>query len=436
MNADIAVSFQNISKAYLLFNRPQDRLKESLFKYFGKHYGRVFWALRDVSYQVRRGAVLGIIGRNGSGKSTLLQVIAGTLQPTAGLLAVNGRLSALLELGAGFNPEFTGRENIFLNGAILGLTDKEVHERLDQIIAFAGIGEFVDQPVKIYSSGMYIRLAFAIAASVDPDVLIIDEALAVGDAGFIIKCMNRMKQLKESGTTILLVTHDVQTVRSFCDEALWLEGGQVQLTGSPIDVTSHYVQYLFGDQEGMKDVRSSSLYQQLGQTDERNRIDLSSRPDLVRWGSGEITIASCWIYGSQQLSQPVFEHGEPIYVEMEAQVRTDIQSNALGVGMALRNRKGLDIIVSTTLDQGVMLPTLRAGQVLHVSFELENILAPGEYALVLNVEDRQGGTPRYLDFVENAIVFQVVSRHNIYSVVLPSVRQTVRLDNLVLGNEI
>ena len=259
MSDDIAVSFQDISKSYILFNRPQDRLKESLFKYFGKHYGREFWALRDVSYQVREGEVLGIIGRNGSGKSTLLQIIAGTLQPTSGGLFTRGRLAALLELGAGFNPEFTGRENIFLNGAILGLSNQEIGERLNRIIDFAGIGEFIDQPVKIYSSGMYIRLAFAIASSIDPDILIIDESLAVGDGAFVIKCMNRMKQLKSYGTTIILVTHDVQTVRSFCDTALWLKDGVVQMAGAPIDVTSLYIQHLFDEPETAAIQPSSSI---------------------------------------------------------------------------------------------------------------------------------------------------------------------------------
>jgi ABC-type polysaccharide/polyol phosphate transport system ATPase subunit len=182
MNDEIAVSVQNVSKRYLLYDRPQDRLKQTLFWRFGKTYAREFWALRDVSFGVRRGETLGIIGQNGSGKSTLLQIMAGTLQPTEGNADVRGKVAALLELGAGFTPEFTGRENVFLNGAILGVPEAEMRERFDEITTFAQIGDFIDQPVKTYSSGMYVRLAFAVAVCVDPDVLIVDEALAVGDA--------------------------------------------------------------------------------------------------------------------------------------------------------------------------------------------------------------------------------------------------------------
>jgi lipopolysaccharide transport system ATP-binding protein len=435
MIPEYAVTFQHLSKAYVLFDRPQDRLKESLFKYIGKHYGRQFWALRDVSHQVRRGEVLGVIGRNGSGKSTLLQLIAGTLQPTSGSLEVHGRLSAILELGAGFNPEFSGRENIFLNGAILGLSRQEIETRLDEIIAFAGIGAFIDQPVKIYSSGMYIRLAFAIAANIDPDILLIDEAFAVGDAAFTLKCINRMKQLKERGATILLVTHDVQTVRSFCDTALWLHEGSAQMSGSPIDVTSQYLQYLFGENQPLQGEPLPSLVGQLSRPRTQPKIDLDSRSDLVRWGSGEAKVVSCGMYNGLYQSQSVFEHGEKLHIEVEFHVEVDIRSESLGVGIALRNIKGLDVITATTLDAGVHLPPLHAGQTLKASFDLENILGPGEYALVLNMEDRQGGTARYLDFIENSLIFQVVARQHIFSLVLPPVQQTVQIDDRVVWKE-
>jgi lipopolysaccharide transport system ATP-binding protein len=192
MSDDIAVSVHNVNKRYLLYDRPQDRLKQSLFWRFGKSYGREFWALRDISFEIRRGEALGIIGRNGAGKSTLLQIIAGTLQPTSGVVHVSGRVAALLELGSGFNLEFTGRENVYLNGAILGFSRGEMEQRFDEIAAFADIGDFMDQPVKLYSSGMFVRLAFAVQACVEPDVLIVDEALAVGDVVFHQKCYARL----------------------------------------------------------------------------------------------------------------------------------------------------------------------------------------------------------------------------------------------------
>ncbi len=430
MNDDVVVSTEHVSKAYLLYKKPQDRLKQSLFRYFGKNYATMFWALHDVSFSVRRGEALGIIGRNGSGKSTLLQLIAGTLQPTQGAVQVKGRMAAMLELGAGFNPEFSGRENIFLNGAILNISEAEMRSKLDEIIAFAAIGAFIDQPVKLYSSGMYIRLAFAIATSIKPDVLIIDEALAVGDAGFVIKCMNRMRQLQDSGTTILLVTHDVQTVRSFCDRAIWLKDGRIEAAGSPLDVTSQYIQFLFEGQ-----VVPSALSAQFQPRPHAHpdahpraeRIALENRPDLVRWGSGEARIESFQINEGNAGSEHVLEYGQPLKIEVVVTAMQDLPSSALGMGLALRNNKGLDIITSTTYEQANHLPPLKKGQRVAVSFEFENILAPGDYALVLNFEDRTLAMPHYYDFVENALILKTVSRFPIYSQVLPRVEQLVSL---------
>jgi ABC-type polysaccharide/polyol phosphate transport system ATPase subunit len=222
---------RGVSKLYRIYERPQDRLKQALFGRFGRVYGHDFWALRDVSFELERGEALGILGQNGAGKSTLLQIIAGTLAPTAGETRVVGRVAALLELGSGFNPEFTGRENVFLNGAVLGIGRAEIETKLDRIFAFADIGEFVDQPVKLYSSGMMMRLAFAVQAHVEPDVLIVDEALSVGDIRFQHKCMRHINQLIERGTTLLFVSHSTETVKRFCRRGLWLNGGQVRYFG-------------------------------------------------------------------------------------------------------------------------------------------------------------------------------------------------------------
>jgi len=203
--SDLAIAVHDVGKRYMLYDRPHERLKEQILWRFGRRFGREFWALHDVTFEVGHGEAVGIVGRNGSGKSTLLHIIAGTLRPTAGTVDVSGRVAALLELGSGFNPEFTGRENVFLNGAILGLSRNEVLARFDDIAAFADIGEFLDQPVKVYSSGMMLRLAFAVQAHVDANVLIVDEALAVGDVYFQHRCMRRIKQLVDRGTTLLFV---------------------------------------------------------------------------------------------------------------------------------------------------------------------------------------------------------------------------------------
>jgi lipopolysaccharide transport system ATP-binding protein len=239
MYGDIAISVRNLGKMYHLYDRPQDRLKQA-FLWGRKKLYREFWALREVSFEVRRGEMLGIIGRNGAGKSTILQILAGTLPPTTGEVQIKGRVAALLELGSGFNPEFTGRENVYLNGAILGFSREEMDERFDEIAAFADIGQFIDQPVSLYSSGMYVRLAFAVQACLEPDVLIVDEALSVGDVFFQQKCHARMEKLLADNTAVLLVTHDMGAVQKYCKEAILLEKGQPIFKGSSSEAIKRY----------------------------------------------------------------------------------------------------------------------------------------------------------------------------------------------------
>jgi lipopolysaccharide transport system ATP-binding protein len=428
MTESAAVSVQNVSKLYLLYGKPQDRLKQSLFSRLGKNYAHTFWALRNISFNLQRGETLGIIGRNGSGKSTLLQIIAGTLQPTEGKLHVQGRLTALLELGAGFNPEFTGRENILLNGAMLDISEKDMRGRMDEIIDFAQIGEFIDQPVKIYSSGMYVRLAFAIATSVDPDVLLIDEALAVGDIGFVIKCMNRMKQLREGGATILLVTHDVQTVRSFCDRAIWLNQGELALEGSPLDTTARYIQDLFEEQNKAANLAASRVETLTARAlpDQADFKDgLRERIDLIRWGSGELRIEACSFDNGLAMSNPVFGYGERLHISLQILALQGVTSSNTGVGFAFRNMNGLDIITGTTFDEGLRISPLRQGEILEVQFSLDNILAAGDYALVVNLENRDEAAPKYYDFIENMHIFKVVSPKLIHSLVLPHIETEI-----------
>ena len=261
---DIAIRVDGLSKCYHVYERPQDRLKQSLW--LGrKQFYREFWALRDVSFEIKRGETFGIIGRNGSGKSTLLQMIAGTLSPTAGTVQVNGRVAALLELGSGFNPDFTGRENVFMNGAILGLSEAEIARRFDEIAAFADIGDFIEQPVKTYSSGMMVRLAFAVSVCVEPDILIVDEALAVGDMAFQFKCMDRLDKLTQSGTTLLFVSHDIGAVKAFCQQALYLHTGTIKAAGSASDMTELYLCDIRDEQKrGLADGHNVSTKPALG----------------------------------------------------------------------------------------------------------------------------------------------------------------------------
>lgn len=238
-----SIEVKNISKYYKVFERPQDRFKQGLMR-GRKTFYKEFWALKDVNFEVGKGETIGIVGSNGSGKSTILQIITKTLEPTNGEVVVNGRVSALLELGSGFNPEFTGRENVYLNGAILGFSKKQMDEKMKYIEEFAEIGDFINQPVKVYSSGMFVRLAFATAVNVDPDILIIDEALAVGDMQFQLKCMNKMKSFKKEGKTILFVSHDTYSVKNFCDQAIWMRNGSIHMRGEVNKVINEYEDFM------------------------------------------------------------------------------------------------------------------------------------------------------------------------------------------------
>lgn len=243
MTNDIAIRIENLSKVYKIFDRPIDRMKEALHP-FHKRYSRDFYALKNISFTLKKGETLGIIGKNGAGKSTLLKIITGVLTPSSGHIEVNGRIASLLELGAGFNPEMTGIENIYMNGTLMGYSKEEMDERINNIVSFADIGDFINQPVKMYSSGMFARLAFAVNAFVEPDILIVDEALSVGDNAFQIKCMKRMKELMEGGTTILFVSHDINAVRRFCTKVVWVNDGNIKVMGEVNWVVDKYVEFL------------------------------------------------------------------------------------------------------------------------------------------------------------------------------------------------
>jgi len=254
MSDDIAISVRNVTKTYRLYDSHADRVKEA-FHPFRKKYHHNFNALSDINFHAKKGETLGIIGRNGSGKSTLLQIICGILQPTSGSVEVNGRVSALLELGAGFNPEFTGRQNVYINGSILGLIHEEIENRFDEIAAFADIGDFINQPVKSYSSGMVVRLAFAVAISIEPDILIVDEALAVGDEAFQRKCFARIKQIQERGGTILFVSHGAGIIVELCNHALLIDQGELLIGGSPKQMVSYYHKMIFAPPERIEEMK-------------------------------------------------------------------------------------------------------------------------------------------------------------------------------------
>lgn len=414
---DVVLRAREVGKCYQIFERPGQRLRHALL---GRRSGvtpREFWALRGVDFTLRRGEAVALIGRNGSGKSTLLQILTGTLPPTTGRIEIEGRVAALLELGSGFNPEFTGRENVLLQGVLLGLAAAEVRARFDEIAAFADIGAFLEQPVKTYSSGMFVRLAFAVHAVLSPDVLIVDEALAVGDAAFQIKCMAHMRRRLADGMALILASHDMDSVRTLCTHAVWLHAGEVREQGDPKHVTTEYMRFLCGGDAGPAPAR--------GAADLRN--DAALRPltgvaGLRRWGDGAATVTGMSLVdpvdGGMGL---VFRRGGRLRLEVEAVANRDLDAAGLGISFSIRNTKALSIVTFASRDAGVALPPLRGGQSIRMAFELDNLLAPGDYGLVIAFEDVRGERRHYHDFIEEAVVLRVESAMPVMSIVLPAV---------------
>jgi len=371
---DTMISLQGVGKFYPIYKRPQDRLKQAIFRGRRQYY-KAFWALRGVSLNIDRGESVAIIGRNGSGKSTLLQIIAGTLTPTEGEVRVRGRMAALLQLGSGFNPEFTGRENVFMNASILGLTKREIQERYESIVDFADIGEYIDQPVKTYSSGMYARLAFSVAVSVDPDVLIVDEILAVGDIGFQQKCVGRMREMREKGLTFLFVSHSPDSVRSICQKALFLSEGQPIYYGRAEHAVNLYLNHIRqqANAEAMKSQEGLSSPMAFKNT-------LSGD---MRYGTGHVQIQQTQVLNEYGEVARAFRFADMITVE--ARVKSFISVRNLSLSFLIRDMTGIDLMGTTTFDEEVELPGLEAGKELTVRFKFRNVLRPGNFGISLAV---------------------------------------------------
>jgi lipopolysaccharide transport system ATP-binding protein len=404
-----AVIVENGSKNYRIYAKPADRLKELIFR--GRKFHTDFWALRNVSFRVPKGSTFGVVGENGSGKSTLLQLIAGTLQPTEGRISLDGRVAALLELGSGFNPEFTGRENVILNAAIMGLTEEETVQRLPEIERFAEIGDFIDQPVKTYSSGMYVRLAFAVAIHVDPEILLVDEALSVGDVYFQQRCMRRIRQMKQDGKTILFVSHDVTAVKNLCDTAIWLEHGELKAIGEPDSVVGKYLaaMTLRRDPYANDGTRRSTTMVTNG-----DGLVVHTLPNVDhRWGNRHAEIIGIQILDGRGMPCESVEHGGPIVVRVSAAFHEDVAQPIVGIMM--RNRLGEDICGINTSAEAVELPPARAGQRFTVDFHLKlPLLVPGNYHVSPAVAQGTHEDFVVCDLVENAIRLVVQKKTIVY----------------------
>lgn len=389
MSSEIAIKVEKLSKCHHIYDQSHERLKQFILPRLQRaigmqprQYFREFWALKDVSFEVKKGETIGIIGRNGSGKSTLLQMICGTLNPTGGSIQTNGRIAALLELGSGFNSEFTGRENVYLNGAVLGLTREEVDARYEQIAAFADIGDFIEQPVKTYSSGMVVRLAFAVASSVDPDILIVDEALAVGDAVFQAKCFRRFQELRQTGATVVLVTHDISTVVQLCNRALVLHNGELVASGSPKEMGDEYrrrcAQEVFSRRVGaIAEIMTNSRKEVLQAT--KNWLPRS--PQTQEYGDGRAIIEEFAIFNGQGEVATTLRSDESILLRMRLKFRDACAAPVVAFG--IRDLSGMELCGSNTWYEGRDIGFVDKEEVVTVDFRFQLGLQSGIYNLTM-----------------------------------------------------
>jgi lipopolysaccharide transport system ATP-binding protein len=393
--SEIAISVRNLSKSFRMYNTPSERVKELLHP-FKKKYHKDFWALRDINIEVLKGTTFGIIGQNGSGKSTLLQVICGILQPTIGTARINGRISALLELGAGFNNEFTGRENVFMNGAVKGISREEMERRFERITDFAEIGHFIDQPVKTYSSGMYIRLAFSVAINIDPDILIVDEALAVGDVRFQARCFDRIEEMRNKGVTILFVTHALQTFQTLCSRGVLLDNGTIFAEGEPKDISQIYHKLQrdreHAYQERLKS-RTKSVKKDSGEAPPENKKNIASPKsdtgqEEFRFGLRTAKITDFKVYNHEDVETYSLESGKKFKVWMKIEFFGDVENPAVGV--MIRNPQGQNLLgIHSYHGHRINFGEKKSGDMLSVTLESLMSLNPGRYTLNIGLADHR-----------------------------------------------
>jgi lipopolysaccharide transport system ATP-binding protein len=414
MSSEISIKVSGLGKCYQIYSNPRDRLKQFVLPRLSpltgrkpKQYYREFWALQDISFDVKRGETIGIVGRNGSGKSTLLQMLCGTLNQTTGSIQSNGRIAALLELGSGFNPEFSGRENVYMSAALLGLTPKEIDERFEAIITFADVGEFIEQPVKTYSSGMYVRLAFAVIAHVDADILVIDEALAVGDAVFTQKCMRFLRKFKEHGT-LVFVSHDMGSVLNLCERAVWLHQGQLRQIGPSKEIAEAYLQYtlqeVYGQDERLQLIESEEvrLTESTSAIQEDDVAESNGSPfvdyEANIQACDNLTVANGWKTGageiiavtltptSAQLTD-VFRGGDRARLVISGKVHQEFERPI--IGFVVKDRLGQDLFGENTLPFTDRNPRpLAAGSDFTGEFVFRLPMLPnGQYSVMVSLAD-------------------------------------------------
>ncbi|HET7478839.1 MAG TPA: ABC transporter ATP-binding protein [Rubrobacteraceae bacterium] len=407
-----AISLEGISKKYRIYPRQRDRLREILS--FGKvKRSSDFWALKDVTLKIEPGVSLGLLGRNGAGKSTLLQIVSGVLQPTTGVARTNGRISALLQLGAGFNQEFTGRENALMNGLLLGIDRKEMIHRFDEIEAFADIGEFMDQPVKNYSSGMRARLGFAVAVNVEPDILLVDETLSVGDGVFRHMGIQKMRELRDSGATIIFVSHSTTMVKNFCTDAALLQKGRLIAHGD-VSETIDYYQALLSNAAAQKDTQLHLSNQPLElETENEDDADtpgfkedptLQNRGPRLRHGTGEARIQSVEVLNAQGAPSDFIDPHSPMTVRVHVKYKADVNDSVLSI--TLRNKTGLDVYSTNTNLEKAPIKARHAGDRIIVDFSIQPLLRHGPYSVNAAVSHGQN-KEAHMDWIDVATAFDI-----------------------------
>lgn len=451
----VAIEVEGLAKRYEIYAEPQDRLKQMFLPRIRKvigaesvKYHKEFWALRDVTFSVHRGEAVGIIGRNGSGKSTLLQMICGILTPTMGKVRAPGRIAALLELGAGFNPEFTGKENIFLSGLVYGISQEILKSRYQEIVDFAEIGEHIDQPVKTYSSGMYVRLAFAVASFCEPEILVVDEALSVGDVYFQRKCFRRIDELRQSGCTLLFVTHSADTLLQLCDRGIVLEQGRLVFDGPAKPAVAEYMRRVFGTHMSAADenMPSNEAIGDVGEQDDRWHMGdrehsefFASRPgynrDEVRLGSGNARVLDFLVKG-QRGESPIVHSGEKFCLMLKYVF--DQAAERVIFGMQIRTREGLVVYSANTFTIESRLYSYSSGSVVLGEFYLRNSLLPGQYFMTVGIShfDERGVDVHAFDRRVDSIILTVLGdmRHTNGLVNMEMDVKMTSIDKVISGN--
>ena len=407
---EIAIAVDHISKVYKLYDKPMDRMVEALGLTKKKKY-REHFALSDVSFQVKKGECVGIIGTNGSGKSTILKIITGVLNPTGGTLTVNGRIQALLELGAGFNMEYTGIENIYLNGTMNGFTEQEIESRMQDILDFADIGDYVKQPVKTYSSGMFVRLAFSVAINIDPEILIVDEALSVGDVFFQAKCYHKFEEFKKMGKTIIFVSHDLSSVSKYCDRVVLLNQGVKLGEGSPKEMIDDYKRVLVGQYELPESKSESSLL-----NDEQIQVAVQKKAakqdtsKLLEYGTKEAVIEQFYMIDDRGTESKSIIKGSEFTIHMKVRFMADLPAPIFA--FSIKTVKGTEITGTNTMFEKTFLESVKAGAVKDITFTQKMSLQGGEYLLSFGVTGYDGNDFQVYHRLYDALDLTVISDKN------------------------